>query len=140
MPELSDVVEGLTYGRSMRAQRIWAVSAIAGVLLLLAGPWLLVDNVSVDITASDYDDISATGEMMPAGQTGCSIAPYDAGFYGNDQPPGGERRKAFSDEMAVDCYSANMQRFRVAIACLVLGAVLVVASFVLHVRSTRNST
>lgn len=117
-------------------RRLWAVCALVGVLLLVAAPWLLYDNVSVDISASDYDDISATGEMTPAGETGCSIAPYDAGFNGNDDPPGGERRKAFSDEMAVECYSANLARFRAAIACGVLGGLLLAASFVLHVRST----
>ena len=95
----------------------------AGLLLAVSG-WLLMDNPTVDIAAADV------GGHGPAGAVGCSIAPYDAGFYGNDDPPGGEHSTAYADEVAASCYAANLTRFRLAGAAGVGALVLAVAAVV----------
>jgi hypothetical protein len=89
-----------------------------GVVLLTVSLWLLGDNQSVNINASDRNDGQA------AGTVGCTIAPYDAGFFGNDDPPGGEHSVEYSDEVATDCYSVNTQRFRTAVAAGIVGVVM----------------
>ena len=113
-----------------RRHRATAFS-VAACLLLLVGLWLLLDNPAVDIGAADI------GQDRPAGEVTCSIAPYDAGFNHNDEPPGGEHSRAFTDEAGPECYAANMLRFRTALGCGVLSLLLLVAGAVAGVGAAR---
>jgi hypothetical protein len=112
----------------MRPKLLAAASFTAVGLLLLLGLWLLLHNQTVDVSASDTD------QTTPAGQVGCVIAPYDAGLFGNDDPPGGEHSRAFADEVAADCYAVNMTRFKAGVASFGLGLVLLVAATVVRTR------
>ncbi len=101
----------------------WLATGAAGLLLLLS-VYLLLDNVEVDVSAVDM------GESRPAGQVGCPIAPWDAGFNDNRSRPGGEHSQAYGDEVADECSEASTLRFRAGVVIGVLGL------FVLGVGST----
>jgi hypothetical protein len=104
---------------SMTLRRLTVGGAgVAAVVLLTLSIWLFIDNQTVNVNASDYDD------GHPAGLVVCTIAPYDAGFLGNDDPPGGEHSSAYSDEVAADCYSVNKQRFHSGVGTGVIGVVV----------------
>jgi hypothetical protein len=112
----------------MRPKLIAAGSITAAGLLLLLGLWLLLHNQTVDVSASDTD------QATPAGQVGCVIAPYDAGLFGNDDPPGGEHPRDFADEVAAECYAVSMTRFKAGVASIGLGLVLLVGATVVGTR------
>lgn len=111
-----------------RRGKATALLTVALVLLAVA-LWLMLDNPTVDVAAADLDDAG-----QAAGRVGCSIAPWDAGLNGNDDPPGGEHAPAFSEEVATDCHAANLDRFRAAIAAAVLGLGSAVAAGLLGAR------
>ena len=105
----------------MRSRRATTPCLLVACLLVLVGVFLWFDNPTVDVSASDL------GSRGPAGDVGCSIAPWDAGLNDNRDGPGGEHSDAYADEVAADCYSASTGRFHAALgsgvlALLVLGA------------------
>ncbi len=102
-------------------------------VLLLAGVFLWYDNPTVNVSASDSD----FGESGPAGEVGCSIAPYDAGLNDNRDGPGGMHSDAYFNEMAAECYSANTTRYRAAIGSGVLALFMLVVGVVAAARSMR---
>lgn len=103
---------------------------VAGLLLLAAG-WLWFDNPTIDVAATDYD------MSGPAGEVQCPVAPWDAGRNGNRQEPGGEHRAPYSEEVATECYVANIDRYHASIVTGSVGAVLLVAASVLPVALRR---
>ena len=117
----------------MQTRRVSLLSRLGAWLLSLAGLFLLFGNLTVNVSASDLDGDG------PAGEVGCSIAPYDAGFNGNDEGPGGERSKDYFDEVAADCYAANSARFNAAIGAGALALLLLGAAVVTAPRSPRSN-
>ena len=103
----------------------------AGVLLIV-GLLLWFDNPTVDVRASDL------GDSGPAGEVGCSIAPWDAGLNDNREGPGGEHSHPFSDEVAADCYAANMTRFHGGVGTGVLAVLLLGIGALEDARSKRR--
>lgn len=87
---------------------------VSACALLLVGVFLWFDNPTVDVGASDL------GSRGPAGDVGCSIAPWDAGLNGNRDGPGGEHSDSYSDEVAAECYAASTTRFHAALGIGVL--------------------
>lgn len=106
---------------SMRTRLVASCFTAAGLLLLL-GLWLFLHNQTVNVSAPDGD------RSTPAGEVGCDIAPYDAGLFGNDDPPGGEHPRDFAEEVATECYAANMARFKAGVGSGVLALVLLVGT------------
>ena len=102
----------------MQSGRTATVCLVGACLLLVVGLLLWFDNPTVDVRASDL------GDSGPAGEVGCSIAPWDAGLNDNREGPGGEHSHLFSDEVAADCYAANMTRFHAAVGTGVLALLL----------------
>lgn len=122
----------------MQSRRIPAALLLGAGLSFLVGIVLWFDNPTVDITASDINGLG------PAGETECTIAPWDAGLNDNRDGPGGEHTNVYHDEVAAACYTANTTRFRAAVGSGVLAAVLLIGSLagglVLAVRSRRGNT
>lgn len=114
--------------------RLWAVLVVLGFGLLMAGCVLMLNNITVDILASDYDT------RGPAGAVQCSIAPWDAGANHSDNEPGGEHDAAYAREVGSECYAANIIRFRAAVGSLVLAAGVVIAGVALGIRAPRART
>ncbi len=110
--------DGVYGAMSMTLGRSRGRAGAVGAVLLTLSRWLFIDNQTVNVGASDYDD------GHPAGLVGCTVAPYDAGFLGNDDPPGGEHSSDYSDEVAADCYSVNKQRFHSGVATAATGVVV----------------
>jgi hypothetical protein len=100
--------------------RLPALAVLAACLLLVAAVFLWFDNPTVDVAASDGDSPG------PAGEVGCSIAPWDAGLNHNSGPPGGERPADYADEVGAECYSGNLLRYRAALAAGALAALCLV--------------
>jgi hypothetical protein len=120
------------YGPAMQSGRT-ATACVVGACLLLIGALLLwFDNSTVSVSAPDL------GDRRSAGEVGCSIAPWDAGLNGNRDGPGGEHSHPFSDEVAADCYAANMTRFHAALATGVLALLMLCMSALAAFRSTRR--
>ncbi|HSU35112.1 MAG TPA: hypothetical protein VLJ88_05580 [Propionibacteriaceae bacterium] len=117
----------------MNSHRISVACFMLACLLLVMGFFLWFDNPSVDVVATDYD---LSG---PAGVVGCSIAPWDAGTNGNRSGPGGEHLGPFYDEVASECYSANMTRYKAAIASGVLSPMVLAVGIVAAFRSRRSA-
>lgn len=115
----------------MQSRRISMACFLAACLLLLVGVFLWFDNTTVSVNASDV------GDSGPAGEVGCSIAPWDAGLNGNRNGPGGEHSAAYFDEVASECYSANTTRFNAAVGSGVLALLILSAGVVVVVRSMR---
>jgi hypothetical protein len=100
--------------------------------LLIVGLFLWFDNPTVNVSASDL------GDSGPAGEVGCSIAPWDAGLNDNRDGPGGEHSGPYSDEVAADCYAANKTRFNAAVGSGVLALLMLSISVVVAIRSMRR--
>lgn len=107
------------------------VCFLGACLLLLVGVFLWFDNTTVSVSASDI------GDSGPAGEVGCSIAPWDAGLNGNREGPGGEHSAAYFNEVAAECYSANTMRFNAAVGSGVLALLMLSVGVVVVVRSMR---
>ena len=97
-------------------------------MLLLVGLFLWFDNPTVNVSASDL------GDSGPAGEVGCSIAPWDAGLNDNRDGPGGEHSEAYFNEVAAECYSANTTRFNAAVGSGVLALLMLSVCVVVVVR------
>lgn len=114
----------------MTTRRLTTTCLVGACLLLAIGLWLMLDNQSVDISASDL------GDGRPAGEVMCTIAPYDAGFNGNDEGPGGQHSRGYFDEVGSECYSVSMTRFKAAVASWALALVSFGGAAVAAVRSS----
>lgn len=102
----------------MRGHRV--VWGLLATVLLVAAVYLALDNISVDVRASDLD------QTEPAGEVGCVIAPWDAVLNDNDDRPGGEHSREYGDEVAAECFAASTTRFRAAVGLGLLGLVALV--------------
>lgn len=120
------------YGPAMQSRRTATVCLAGACLLLIVGLLLWFDNPTVNVSASDL------GDSGPAGEVGCSIAPWDAGLNDNRDGPGGEHSGPYSDEVAADCYAANKTKFKAAVGSGVLGLLVLSISVVVAVRSMRR--
>lgn len=105
---------------------------LAGVVAWVVACALWFDNPTVSVNASDIDDSGSSGDVE------CSIAPWDAGLNGNDNGPGGEHLPAFHDEVATECYAANIERFRASAVSGALGLLLLVGAAAAGVRSMKR--
>lgn len=114
----------------MRSSKTSAACLLGACVLLIAGLFLWFDNATVNVSAPDLDDSG------PAGEVGCSIAPWDAGLNDNRDGPGGEHSIAHSEEVATDCYSANTTRFKAGLGTGALAFVLLSVGVASTVRST----
>ncbi len=114
--------------------RLWAVLVFLGFGLLMAACVLMLNNITVDILASDYDT------RGPAGAVQCTIAPWDAGANHNDNEPGGEHHAAYYTEVGSKCYAANIFSFWAAIGSLGLAAAMMIAGVALGIRAPRART
>lgn len=111
-----------------------AACLLAASIVLVASMFAWFDNPDVNVGARDLDTSG------PAGQVGCSIAAWDAGLNHNRNSPGGEHSAAYSEEVATECFAADMTRFRAAIGGGVLAIALVIAGAVVAVRRPRQRT
>lgn len=116
----------------MQSRRISTACLLGACLLLVVGLFLWFDNPTVNVTAADL------GDRGPAGEVGCSIAPWDAGLNDNRDGPGGEHSDAYVDEVAAECYSENTTRFNAAVGSGVLALLLLGVGVVVGVRSMRS--
>ena len=117
----------------MKSRRTSTVCLLGACLLLLLGLFLWFDNPTVNVSASDI------GDSGPAGEVGCSIAPWDAGLNDNRDGPGGEHSGPYSEEVAAECYSANTTRFKAAVGSGALALLMLTTGVVVAVRSTRRT-
>lgn len=117
----------------MHSRPTSTVCLLGAALLLTVGLSLWFDNPTVNVSASDL------GESGPAGEVGCSIAPWDAGLNDNRDGPGGEHSGPFSEEVATECYSANRTRFNAAVSSGVLAVLMLSISVVAATGSARRS-
>ncbi len=115
----------------MQSRRISRACLLGACLLLLVGLFLWFDNPTVNVSASDLSDGG------PAGEVGCSIAPWDAGLNDNRDGPGGEHPRTYFDEVAAECYSANTTRFSAAVGSGVLALLMLSVGVMVAVRSRR---
>lgn len=115
----------------MNPRRTSFACAVVAALLLVAGVLLWFSNPAVDVAATDY------GFNGPAGEIGCSIAPWDAGRNGNRDTPGGEHLAPYSAEVATECYSANIRRYNAAIGSGVLAFLVLVGGVAVAVWPRR---
>ena len=106
---------------------------MAACLLLFVGLFLWFDNPTVNVSTSDL------GDSGPAGEVGCSIAPWDAGLNDNRDGPGGEHAGTYSNEVAAECYSANTTRFNAAVGSGVLALLLLGVGIAVAARSMRST-
>ncbi|MFC7500954.1 hypothetical protein ACOACQ_04155 [Nocardioides sp. CPCC 206347] len=116
----------------MGSRRTAATCLVGALLLLVLGLTVWFDNPTVNVSASDF-----TGE--PAGEVGCSIAPWDAGLNENSEGPGGEHPHDYFAEVGAECYSANMARFRGAVGLAALALLLTTVGVVLALRASRTA-
>jgi hypothetical protein len=107
---------------------------LGACLLLLLALFLWFDNPTVNVSASDLDGSG------PAGEVGCSIAPWDAGLNDNRDGPGGEHSGTYFDEVAADCYPANTTRFNAAVGSGVLALLMVSVGVIVAARSKRPAS
>lgn len=117
----------------MQSRLTSTVCLLVACLLLALGSFLWLDNTTVKVSASDLGDRGSAGEI------GCSIAPWDAGLNDNRAGPGGEHSAAFVNEVAADCYSANMTRFNAGIGSGALALLVLSVGVVAVVRSLRST-
>lgn len=115
----------------MQSRHISMAYLLGACLLLLVGLFLWFDNPTVTVSASDL------GDSGPAGEAGCSIAPWDAGLNDNRDGPGGEHSGTYFDEVAAECYSANTTRFNAAVGSGVLALLMLSVGVIVAVRSMR---
>lgn len=120
------------YGPAMQSGRTATVCLVGACLLLIVGLFVWFDNPTVDVSATDL------GAGGPAGEVGCSIAPWDAILNHNRDGPGGEHSHPYSDEVAADCYAANMTRFDAAVGSAVLALLILSISALVAIRSMRR--
>lgn len=122
----------------MRPPRLALLLLVGALVAFVAAAVLLLDNVRVDVKASDGTDGQA-----PGGEVGCTIAPWDAGVNDNDQGPGGEWPREYYEEVGEKCYAASMARYDAGRGTAALGAVLLgagVAVAVVPVLTRRPRT
>ncbi len=115
----------------MPPRRYAIVCLVGACLLLIVGLFLLFDNPTVNVSAADL------GDDGPAGEVGCSIAPWDAALNDNRDGPGGEHSHPYSDEVAADCYAASTARFKAAVGSDVLALLMLSISTLVAFRSMR---
>ena len=115
----------------MQSRRISMACLLAACFLLLGALFLWFDNPTVNVSASDI------GESGPAGEVGCSLAPWDAGLNDNRDGPGGEHSGTYFDAVAAECYSANTTRFNAAVGSGVLAILVMSVGVIVAIRSTR---
>lgn len=115
----------------MQSHRVAAACLWGSCLLLLVASFLWFDNPTVDVSASDF------GDKGPAGEVGCSIAPWDAGLNDNRAGPGGEHTDSYHDEVGAECYSANTTRFHAAVGSGAVAVLLLGVGIAVTVRSRR---
>jgi hypothetical protein len=116
-----------------RRRSVVIAALLLGVSLLSTAAWLLVVNQTVSVVYTD-------GGQEAARDVECSIAPYDAGFNGNNDPPGGEQSVAYAEAVASECYSANIDRFHIARVVGVLGLVALGVAIAVHRRAHIRSS
>jgi hypothetical protein len=117
----------------VQSRRSVVLCFAAAGLFLLVSLFSWFDNPAVDIRAADV------GGDEPAGEVGCSIAPWDAGLNANREAPGGEHSSAYSREVAAECYAANMTRFDTAVVSSVLALTTLLVAVALGVRPRRRA-
>jgi hypothetical protein len=113
----------------MQRRRFSVVCLVGAGVLLLVGLLLGFNNPTVNVSASDV------GDRGPAGEVGCSIAPWDAGLNDNRDGPGGEHSRAYSNEVATECHSASTTRFNAALGSGALAVLMLSIGVVGAVRS-----
>lgn len=115
----------------MQSGRIVRACILGAGLFLLVGLFLWFDNTTVNVSASDV------GHSGPAGEVACSIAPWDAVLNDDRDGPGGEHSKAYFNEVAAECYSANTARFNAAVGSGVFALLLLSVGIAVAARSMR---